>query len=108
MELPGIPSTRWFDATMYDKKDVSQKDNIKCMFVMGHGGNTVTRMPNAQKGIEALDNKVPTAAQHSGYQEIRRLIDRATRWFVDVRFPIGDVAALGDTGPAGRAVGQKE
>ena len=44
-------------------------------------------------GIEALDNKVPTAAQHSGYQEIRRLIDRATRWFVDVRFPIGDVAA---------------
>ena len=55
MNTPGIPSTRWFDATLYDKKDVSQKDNIKCMFVMGHGGNTVTRMPNAQKGIEALD-----------------------------------------------------
>ena len=55
MNTPGIPSTRWFDATMYDKKDVGQKDNIKCMFVMGHGGNTVTRMPNAQKGIEALD-----------------------------------------------------
>jgi glutamate dehydrogenase len=43
--------------------------------------------------IEALDNQVPTDAQHSGYQEIRRLIDRATRWFVDVRFPISDVAA---------------
>ena len=55
MNTPGIPSTRWFDATLYEKKDVSQKDNIKCMFVMGHGGNTVTRMPNAQKGIEALD-----------------------------------------------------
>ena len=55
MNTPGIPSTRWFDATLYDKKDVSQKDNIKCMFVMGHGGNTVTRMPNAQKGIEALE-----------------------------------------------------
>src|SRR6478672_6675813 len=55
MNTPGIPSTRWFDATMYDKKDVKQKDNIKCMFVMGHGGNTVTRMPQAQKGIEALD-----------------------------------------------------
>jgi formate dehydrogenase major subunit len=55
MNTPGIPSTRWFDAALYDKKDVSQKDNIKCMFVMGHGGNTVTRMPNAQKGIEALD-----------------------------------------------------
>ena len=55
MNAPGIPSTRWFDATLYDKKDVRQKDNIKAMFVMGHGGNTVTRMPNAQKGIEALE-----------------------------------------------------
>ncbi|MCW2495047.1 NAD-glutamate dehydrogenase [Jatrophihabitans sp.] len=43
--------------------------------------------------IEALDNVVPVAAQNAGHQEIRRLIDRATRWFVDVRFPIGDVAA---------------
>ena len=55
MNTPGIPSTRWFDATLYDKKDVTQKDNIKAMFVMGHGGNTVTRMPEAQKGIEKLD-----------------------------------------------------
>ncbi len=55
MNTPGIPSTRWFDATLYDKKDVSQKDNIKAMMVFGHGGNTVTRMPNAQKGIEKLD-----------------------------------------------------
>src|SRR5665647_2391912 len=55
MNTPGIPSTRWFDATMYDKKDVKQKDNIKAMFVMGHGGNTVTRMPQAQKGIEKLE-----------------------------------------------------
>ena len=55
MNTPGIPSTRWFDATLYDKKDVAQKDNIKAMFVMGHGGNTVTRMPEAQKGIEKLD-----------------------------------------------------
>jgi glutamate dehydrogenase len=43
--------------------------------------------------LEELDNVVSTEAQHSGYQEIRRLIDRATRWFVDVRFPISDVAA---------------
>ncbi|NWG25355.1 MAG: formate dehydrogenase subunit alpha [Pseudorhodoplanes sp.] len=55
MNTPGIPSTRWFDAAMLDKKDVSQKDNIKAMMVFGHGGNTVTRMPQAQKGIEALD-----------------------------------------------------
>jgi glutamate dehydrogenase len=43
--------------------------------------------------IEALDNVVSTDAQHAGYQEIRRLIDRATRWLVDVRFPINDVAS---------------
>jgi glutamate dehydrogenase len=42
--------------------------------------------------IEALDNQVPTKAQHAAYFEIRRLIDRATRWLVDVRFPITDVA----------------
>ena len=55
MNTPGIPSTRWFDATLLPKDDVAQKDNIKAMFVMGHGGNTVTRMPEAQKGIEKLD-----------------------------------------------------
>jgi glutamate dehydrogenase len=42
--------------------------------------------------IESLDNLVPTDAQHAGYAEIRRLIDRATRWFVDVRYPINDIA----------------
>ncbi len=42
--------------------------------------------------IEALDNEVPTEAQHAAYHEVRRLIDRATRWLVDVRFPITDVA----------------
>ncbi len=43
--------------------------------------------------LEALDNQVPTEAQHVGYREIRRTIDRAVRWLVDVRFPISDVAA---------------
>jgi glutamate dehydrogenase len=42
--------------------------------------------------IERLDNIVPTEAQHVAYHEIRRLIDRATRWFLDARFPIGDVS----------------
>ena len=58
--------------------------------------------------IEALDNQVSTEAQHAGYQEIRRLIDRATRWFVDVRFPITrrrrrDRAVRPDAGRAGPA-----
>jgi len=55
METPGIPSTRWFDATLLPKDQVAQSDNIKAMFIMGHGGNTVTRMPEAVKGIEKLD-----------------------------------------------------
>src|SRR5436305_8098880 len=55
METPGIPSTRWFDATQLPKDQVSQKDNIKAMMVMGHGGNTITRMPEAAKGIEKLE-----------------------------------------------------
>src|SRR5215207_2068344 len=55
METPGIPSTRWFDATLLPKDQVSQKDTLKCMFVMGHGGNTVTRMPEAAKGLKELE-----------------------------------------------------
>jgi formate dehydrogenase major subunit len=55
MNTPGIPSTRWFDATLLPKDQVSQKDNLKAMFVMGHGGNTVTRMPQAAKGLEQLE-----------------------------------------------------
>ena len=55
MNTPGIPSTRWFDATMLPKDQVKQKDNLKAMIVFGHGGNTVTRMPEAAKGIEKLD-----------------------------------------------------
>jgi glutamate dehydrogenase len=50
-------------------------------------------LPSLWRAIEALDNQVPVAAQHAGYQEIRRLIDRATRWLVETRFPISDVAA---------------
>jgi glutamate dehydrogenase len=43
--------------------------------------------------LEALDNQVPTDAQHIGYREVRRTVDRAVRWLVEVRFPISDVAA---------------
>ncbi len=43
--------------------------------------------------LEALDNQVSTDAQHVGYREVRRTMDRAVRWLVDVRFPISDVTA---------------
>jgi len=55
METPGVTSTRWFDATLLPKDQVSQPDTMKAMFVMGHGGNTITRMPQAARGIEKLD-----------------------------------------------------
>jgi formate dehydrogenase major subunit len=55
MEKPGIASTRWFDAALLPKDQVDQKDTLKAMVVMGHGGNTITRMPEAAKGIEKLE-----------------------------------------------------
>ncbi len=55
MEGPGIPSTRWFDATLLPKQQISQPDTLKAMVVMGHGVNTITRMPEAVRGIEKLD-----------------------------------------------------
>jgi formate dehydrogenase major subunit len=55
METPGVTSTRWFDATLLPKDQVSQPDTMKAMFIMGHGGNTIARMPDAKKGIEKLD-----------------------------------------------------
>ncbi|MBN8892520.1 MAG: formate dehydrogenase [Rhodospirillales bacterium 70-18] len=55
MEAPGIPSTRWFDAVTFPKDQVAQRDNVRAMVVFGHGGNTVTRMPEMVKGLEKLD-----------------------------------------------------
>lgn len=55
MEVPGITSTRWFDAVTIDKEQIDQQDNIKAMIVFGHGGNTVPRMQDAQRGMNALD-----------------------------------------------------
>ncbi|HKH34705.1 MAG TPA: formate dehydrogenase subunit alpha, partial [Beijerinckiaceae bacterium] len=55
METPGITSTRWFDAVNLPEEQVDQRTGIKGMIVMGHGGNTVTRIPEAKKGLEKLD-----------------------------------------------------
>ena len=55
MELPGIPTTRWFDAVLAKKEDLDQRNPLRAMMVFGHGGNTVTRMPEMVKGLEALD-----------------------------------------------------
>ena len=48
METPGIPSTRWFDATLLPKDQVAQKDNLKAMFV--HGSRRQHHHPHAGSG----------------------------------------------------------
>jgi formate dehydrogenase major subunit len=55
METKGIPTTRWFDATLADPADVDQPDRLRGMVVFGHGGNTVPRMPEMRAGLEKLD-----------------------------------------------------
>jgi formate dehydrogenase major subunit len=55
METAGLTSTRWFDAALMAKDQIDQPDNLRAMMVFGHAGSTITRMPEAKKGIEALD-----------------------------------------------------
>jgi len=55
MGVPGITSTRWFDATLMDADEIDQRDNLKAMIVFGHGGNSVPRMQDGQRGMDALD-----------------------------------------------------
>jgi formate dehydrogenase major subunit len=54
MEAKGIPTTRWFDAVLAERDELEQPDTLKAMMVFGHGGNTVTRMPEMLKGMEKL------------------------------------------------------
>ncbi len=53
--MPGIPSTRWFDAVSLPKEQVDQRDKLKAAIIFGHGGNTVPRIPEMMKGLAALD-----------------------------------------------------
>ena len=55
MEASGIPSTRWFDAANLPAEQIDQKDQLKAMFVFGHGGNTIPRVPGAVEGLSKLD-----------------------------------------------------
>ncbi len=55
MQTSGIPSTRWFDATLMNAEQIDQRDRLRAMIVFGHGGNTVPRMPEVQAGMNALD-----------------------------------------------------
>jgi formate dehydrogenase major subunit len=84
MESPGITSTRWFDAVLLPEEQIDQRDFIRAMIVMGHGGNTVTRMPDASKALEKLELLVvadphPTAyASMSGRRDNTYLLPACT------------------------------
>ena len=55
METPGITSTRWFDAVNLPEEQIDQRTGLKAMMVFGHGGNTVTRIPEAVEGMKKLE-----------------------------------------------------
>jgi formate dehydrogenase major subunit len=55
METPGITSTRWFDAVSMPPEEIDQRSPLRGMFIMGHGGNTVTRMPEMLQALEKLE-----------------------------------------------------
>ena len=53
----------------------------------------VFALPAYWAAIEALDNVAPTTAQAALHLEVRRLLDRSTRWFLTTRGGRLDVAA---------------
>ncbi|MCS6892079.1 MAG: formate dehydrogenase subunit alpha [Rhodovarius sp.] len=89
MHTPGIPTTRYFDAAtmpVNPETGLAQRSNYKGMIVFGHGGNTVTRMPDAVKGLEALELLVvadphpTTFAVLSGRRDNTYLLPIATQF----------------------------
>jgi formate dehydrogenase major subunit len=70
MQTPGITSTRWFDAVVLPKDQVEQPDHLKAMVVFGHGGNTVSRMPEAVKGLEQLELLVVADPHPTTYAQV--------------------------------------
>ena len=72
MEAKGIPTTRWFDGAQAEREAVDQPNPIRGMFVMGHGGNTVTRMPEMLDGLAALDLLVVVDAHPTTFSAVRQ------------------------------------
>jgi len=55
METPGITSTRWFDGVNLPDEEIDQRSPIRGLLVLGHGGNTITRLPKAVEAMNKLD-----------------------------------------------------
>ncbi len=70
METPGITSTRWFDAALLPQDQIDQPTKCKGLFVVGHGGNTVTRMPEMLKALEEIELLVVADPHPTTYANI--------------------------------------
>jgi formate dehydrogenase major subunit len=55
MEMKGIPTTRWFDGATGDHETVEQPNPIRAFVTFGHGGNTVTRMPEMLRAMREIE-----------------------------------------------------
>ncbi len=55
MHSAGIPVSRWIDGVNEDKANISQRDNVRCMVLMGHAVNSQTRGPEMRKAMAKLD-----------------------------------------------------
>jgi formate dehydrogenase major subunit len=55
MQTAGITSTRWFDGAMLPAEQIDQRSPIRALVVLGHNGNTITRLPDGVKAMNALD-----------------------------------------------------
>ena len=119
MNTPGIPSTRWFDATLYDKKDVKQKDNIKAMMVVG--SRRQHRDPHAagaegHRGARTAGGRRPASdhlggagagaqEQHLPAADRDQLRDRGLAHGIQPRDPVGRADRQADLRVEGRQRG---
>jgi formate dehydrogenase major subunit len=55
MNIPGVPVSRWYDGIMEDKANLSQRDNIRCIFFQGHAINSQVRGPEQKKALEKVE-----------------------------------------------------
>ena len=69
MELPGIPSTRWFDATLANPDDVDQRDSVKAH---GHHGPRRQYRPAHDRNGEGHREARTARRRRSASDHVRR------------------------------------
>ncbi|WP_028116390.1 formate dehydrogenase subunit alpha [Ferrimonas senticii] len=52
---PGMPCSRWYDGVLEDKKNLTQRDNIRMSFFWGQSINTGTRQRDQREALDKMD-----------------------------------------------------